>query len=219
MSIQYLLSHPDFFIFLVIALVIGITIHEFSHALAATLLGDRTAKDAGRLTLNPLSHLDLMGSLMILVAQFGWGKPVPYNRHALKRGAWDEVLIAIAGPASNILIALVFGIPLRIYVAANAALPLDSQIYAFLAVVVSLNIFLAVFNLIPIPPLDGSKILFWILRSFNINPSFIMRLEMMGPVILLFIIFSDRLIGTNIVFTVLGPVIHLMEFFVGAVPR
>ncbi len=147
-------------IFLIAILVVSVVIHEVSHGFAANWLGDPTAKLAGRLTLNPISHVDPMGSVIlpaILAISgspflFGWAKPVPYNPYNLRKGGiWGESIVAIAGPASNILIALVFGLLLQMGIIPENASGLAVSI-------VFLNVLLAVFNLIPIPPLDGSKI-------------------------------------------------------------
>ncbi len=148
-------------IFLIAILVVSVVIHEVAHGFAANWLGDPTAKIAGRLTLNPVSHVDPMGSIIlpaILVLSgspflFGWAKPVPYNPYNLHRGGkWGEALVAGAGPAANVLIALIFGLLVRLSV-------LPPEITSLAISIIFLNIFLAVFNLIPIPPLDGSKIL------------------------------------------------------------
>ncbi len=208
-------QRPDILIFLMVALLVAITVHEFAHAWAANRLGDSTAKHLGRLTLNPLSHLDFMGTIMIFLVGFGWGKPVPYNPARLSRGRVGEVLVAISGPLSNILLALLFALPGRIYLIQNQTLP-EGQIYTFLAVMVTLNIFLAVFNLIPIPPLDGSKILYLILDSFNIRQETILRIEQMGPIALLLLIFSDRLFGTGLIYRLLEPVIAILQWIVGS---
>ena len=205
----------DFLVFFVVALIIAITIHEFAHAWMATRLGDPTARAAGRLTLNPLSHLDPMGTILIFLVGFGWGKPVPYNPSFVRRGRFGEALVAVAGPLANILTAFIFALPGRIYLINNQALP-ESNIYVFLAIIVTLNIFLAAFNLIPIPPLDGSKILYLILSSFGVSHYRIIWLEQMGPMLLLLMIFADRLIGTNILFTLLEPIIALIQWFVGS---
>src|SRR3989344_8174720 len=124
----------DTFVFFLVALVVAITVHEFAHALAATNLGDPTARAAGRLTLNPLAHLDPMGTILIFLVGFGWGKPVPYNPSFVKRGRWGEMLVAIAGPISNLLLAFLLALPGRIYLITHQALP-QGQIYTFLAVV------------------------------------------------------------------------------------
>ncbi|MFH0905339.1 MAG: site-2 protease family protein [bacterium] len=208
-------QHLDTLVFFVVSLVAAITIHEFAHAWAATSLGDITAKASGRLTLNPLAHLDPMGTLMLFVVGFGWGKPVPYNPSFVRRGQWGEVLVAIAGPMANIALAFVAALPGRIYLIGHQALP-EGQIYVFLATVVTLNIFLAAFNLIPIPPLDGSKILYLLLTNLGISHYRVTMLEQYGPMLLLLLIFTDRLVGTNIVFTLLEPVIALIQWFVGS---
>lgn len=205
----------DTFVFFVVALVLAISIHEFSHAWAATMLGDPTAKMAGRLTLNPLSHLDPMGTILLFLVGFGWGRPVPYNPSFVKKGRWGEVMVALAGPLSNIILAFLFALPGRIYLITHQALP-ESPIYVFLAIVVTLNIFLAAFNLIPIPPLDGSKILYLILANFGVRHAQIMAIERMGPMLLLILIFADRLIGTNIIFALLEPIIVLIQWVVGS---
>ena len=209
------LQHPDTLIFLVVSLVLAITIHEFSHAWMATKLGDNTAKFLGRLTLNPLAHLDIMGTILIFLVGFGWGKPVPYNPAYVRHGRFGEMLIAISGPVSNILLAFLVALPGRIYLIQHQALP-EGQLYTFLAVLVTLNIFLAAFNLIPIPPLDGSKILYLILGIFNVRQETISRLEQVGPTALLLLIFADRLFNTNFVFGLLEPVIVVIQWVVGS---
>ena len=152
------------FIFIIAILILSVVIHEVSHGYVAEMLGDPTARLAGRLTLNPLKHLDPMGSVIIpalLVlsnANFliGWAKPVPYNPYNLRKGKWGEALVAGAGPMVNMALALIFGILIRI----GGTYDLVSASFIELAsVVVYINILLAFFNLIPIPPLDGSKIL------------------------------------------------------------
>lgn len=147
-------------LFLIAILILSVIIHEISHGYMANFLGDPTARLAGRLTLNPLKHLDWLGSVIVPLFLifiggfiFGWAKPVPYNPHQLRGGKWGPAYVAAAGPASNLLIAFVFALILRLnlFVAATASL---------IALIVLLNIMLTVFNLIPVTPLDGSKILF-----------------------------------------------------------
>lgn len=145
-------------------IMISIVVHEVSHGYVANLLGDPTARLAGRLTLNPIKHLDLMGSIIIpgllLVFGgfiFGWAKPVPYNPHQLKGGKWGPAYVALAGPVSNFLLAVVFALVLRF----NTSLMFFSPAaVGLLSMIVVWNVMLAIFNLIPIAPLDGSKILF-----------------------------------------------------------
>ena len=146
-------------------LMLAIVMHEVAHGYAALLLGDPTAKNEGRLTLNPLPHIDLLGTIIIPAfllltgsgLLFGWAKPVPYNPYNLK-GKHSEALVAAAGPAINIAIAVLFGIVYRFGIGI-----LPESILHLSAIIVPVNLFLALFNLIPIPPLDGSKIIMTLL--------------------------------------------------------
>ncbi len=142
----------------------SVVIHEVSHGYAALALGDPTAKYQGRLTLNPISHLDMVGSILVpLIGYFaggfivGWAKPVPFNPYNLRSAKWGEALVAIAGPLSNISLAVIFGLIIRF---ASDYGFLSQSFLSLAGFVVLINIILAIFNLIPIPPLDGSKILF-----------------------------------------------------------
>lgn len=153
-------------ILVIAALILSIIAHEVAHGYVANWLGDPTARLAGRLTPNPIPHIDLVGSIIVpgllLLSNagilFGWAKPVPYNPYNLRNQKWGEALVAAAGPATNLLIAIIFGLVLR-----SGTVGVDStfglQAYAVIASVVYSNIVLAFFNLIPIPPLDGSKVL------------------------------------------------------------
>ena len=145
-----------------IILIMSVVIHEVAHGYAAQYLGDPTARLAGRLTLNPLKHLDPVGSFLVPLLTwisggfvFGWAKPVPYNPYNLKQGRWSEAFVAIAGPVSNLLLAAVFGTIIRFGIGF-----LPQTMVSVFVLIVLVNISLAIFNLIPIPPLDGSKILF-----------------------------------------------------------
>ena len=182
------------FIFLIAILIFSVVIHEVSHGVVANALGDPTAKNAGRLTLNPIPHLDPIGSILlpgflILMSQiggggiiFGWAKPVPVNPMNL-RGKYGSALVSLAGPGSNLTIALIFGLALRFLPLAE----LNPALILVFSYIVFLNILLAVFNLLPVPPLDGSHILFTFLpRSFDAVRVFLSRF---GIFVLLFIIF------------------------------
>lgn len=162
MLILQLFENPILFLAWTVSLVIAISVHEFSHALAATLLGDQTAKYEGRLTLNPLKHLDPWGTLLLFVAGFGWGKPVPFNPYNLRSQRWGSALVSIAGPGSNFVMILVFGLILK-YLYPLTGLGEQNMLFQFLYTLILLNAILMTFNLIPIPPLDGSKLLFAIL--------------------------------------------------------
>jgi Zn-dependent protease len=148
-------------LFSLIILVMSVVIHEVSHGYAAYLQGDATAYYEGRLTLNPLKHIDPLGSIIIPIITtlggfpFGWAKPVPFNPYNLRSQKWGEFWVAIAGPASNLIIALIFGLIIRFGV-----FTLPATFISLSLLVVIVNIGLAIFNLIPIPPLDGSKVLF-----------------------------------------------------------
>ncbi|MDP9440260.1 MAG: site-2 protease family protein, partial [Actinomycetota bacterium] len=153
-------SNPSAAVAFLLGLVIGITVHEAAHATSAYLLGDDTAYRDGRVTLNPASHLDVLGSLMLLMAGFGWGRPTPVMPSKLRGGIFGPVAVALAGPLSNLVIVAVCG--------ALFLVPTFQSGYLAIAVVMTAftNALLFVFNLIPIPPLDGSKILFPFLPRF-----------------------------------------------------
>lgn len=157
---------PINFIFAIAILIMSIVAHEVSHGYVANMLGDPTARLAGRLTVNPLPHLDIMGSFIVPVITFflggfifGWAKPVPYNPYNMKNPQRDGALVAAAGPLANVLIVTVFTILIRL----SPALGLPDSFMQIASIVVFLNILLAFFNIIPVPPLDGSKILFALL--------------------------------------------------------
>jgi len=152
-------------IILIIAIVLmSVVIHEVAHGYTALWLGDTTAYYAGRLTLNPIKHLDIFGSIILPLilsfsgVMFGWAKPVPYNPYNLSNRKWGELLVAAAGPLSNIALALIFGLFIRF-------VPAGTEAMLVAALIVQVNIVLAIFNLVPIPPLDGSKILFTFLPA------------------------------------------------------
>ncbi len=175
----------------------SIVVHEVSHGFMAEYFGDDTARNAGRLTLNPLKHIDLFGSILlpaVLILShagflFGWAKPVPYNPNNLSNKKWGTIAVAGAGVLANFLIAIVFGIIIRL----TSGMALQSNFYFITSAIVIVNLALAIFNLVPIPPLDGSKILFSFLpeRTF----SFIIAYEQYSLILLLIFIvfFSDYL--------------------------
>lgn len=148
-------------IFSIAVLIFSVVIHEISHGYAAYFLGDPTAKYAGRLSINPWRHLEFIGSFLVpLITSlggfaFGWAKPVPFNPYNLRAKRWGEAIVAVAGPLSNLFIAVVFSLVLRF---ANGTSLNEATVY-MLSMIILVNISLAVFNLVPIPPLDGSRIL------------------------------------------------------------
>ena len=150
------------FLFAIAVLIISVMLHEISHGYAAYFLGDSTAKYAGRLTLNPLKHLEIFGSIILPVFTYltgkfilGWAKPVPFNPYNLKNQKWGLALVGIAGPATNFLLAAVFGLGIRLN---DALIFLPVSFSQLAALIVLINIQLGIFNLVPIPPLDGSRL-------------------------------------------------------------
>src|SRR5215207_8021013 len=155
----YLLREPQLFVAFLVAVIVGITFHEFSHAAVASLQGDQTARSQGRLTPNPLSHLDPLGSIALIVAGFGWGRPVPVTPSRLRNRRFGHVLVGLAGPAANFVLALVSVVALRIaYPPADLTFDVNFTL-RLLDTLVAVNVILGVFNLLPIPPLDGSTLL------------------------------------------------------------
>lgn len=198
-----------------VALLIAITVHEFSHALVADRLGDPTARRLGRLSLNPLVHLDLTGTLMLLLVGFGWGKPVPVNPWAFGRDALRSMsLVAFAGPLSNVVAASGIGLVFKLNLLAwpfspmgqTSGSPLESFVAQLLVITIFYNLILAVFNLIPLAPLDGSKVVLGILPR-DMAAAF-RRLEPWGPGILLGIIVIDWFTGAGILIRIIGPVVN-----------
>lgn len=179
------------FIFAIAVLIMSIVIHEVSHGYTAYALGDSTAKDAGRLSLNPFRHLDLFGSFIVPAITyliggfiFGWAKPVPYNPYNLRNQKGGPALVGAAGPLSNFLVAVVFGLLIR-YGSTFAFLP--ASFFQIATLIVFINLILGIFNLVPIPPLDGSKVLFsFFPYSWRNIETF---LEQFGFIILLIFIF------------------------------
>ena len=158
-------TNPLGFLFGILALIIAITIHEFAHAWAADRLGDPTPRLMGRLTLNPLAHLDPIGTIMLLIVRFGWGKPVQFDPYNLRHPRRDSAIISVAGPVSNLLLALTCSILLNVLMSFSASSFNYSFIQLFMYFIISLlqpliiyNVILAIFNLVPIHPLDGFKI-------------------------------------------------------------
>jgi Zn-dependent protease len=145
------------FVIVATAILLALSLHEYAHAWTAYFLGDPTAKEQGRLTINPLAHLDPLGTILLFIVGIGWGKPVPFNPYNLRNQKWGPALVALAGPASNFMLAITLGLVLRFLVIPNAALVF------FFSFFVWINLILGVFNLMPIPPLDGHHILFTIL--------------------------------------------------------
>ena len=205
------------------SLIIGITVHEFSHAYVATSLGDRTAVNLGRLSLNPIRHLDPLGSVLILLAGFGWGKPVPVSPAYLRIGRRvGMAMVSLAGPLSNIIAAAVFGIAVRADVAGLSGSEFtvgrfqgNALIEYALMSLVRWNLVLAVFNLLPIAPLDGFKVALGLLPREAANSY--AKTEKFGPGILMILILAGIVFGIPVFSTVIWPVVNLFgEIILGS---
>ena len=155
----YLLRDPESFVAFVIAIVVGFTFHEFSHAAVATLQGDPTARSQGRLSLNPVVHLDPLGTIAVLIAGFGWARPTPVTPARLRYRRLGMVAVALAGPAANFVLALASAVALRIVYSTGGAALNGTFSVKLLVGLIFWNVILGVFNLLPIPPLDGSTLL------------------------------------------------------------
>ena len=193
-------------IFFFIVIILSAIIHEYMHGWTAERLGDPTARLAGRLTLNPIVHIDPVGTIflpLILVLMntgllFGWAKPVPYNPFNLRNKRFGPALVAAAGPLSNLFIALVLGLFVRLSV--------PSAFTSFLSIVVYVNVLLAIFNLVPLPPLDGSKILFSVLPDNKFWWQFKINIDRYGMILVFVFIFFFW----NLISPVIGKVYQLI---------
>ena len=194
------------FLFKTPIFLISLSVHEFSHGFAAYFLGDDTAKRAGRLTLNPVAHIDIFGLIMLFIAHFGWAKPVPINPYNFRDFKRDTAITAAAGPISNFLIAILFAVILKIYTNFNPEVLFGTGssllVFILLLFTVFINLALGIFNLLPIPPMDGSKILGGFLSDAAYAKytakehqgmrilmlvfliSFVFRINIIGPIIL-----------------------------------
>lgn len=187
-----------------VALVVGITVHEFSHAWAAARLGDRTAQRQGRLTLNPMAHLDPVGTLLIFIAGFGWGKPTPVTPSNIRIGEKAGMaVVALAGPISNIIVATLAAMPFRLGTLSLPSSGIDAQM---LQALVLWNVVLAVFNLLPIAPLDGFKVALGVLPRALAVP--FARTERFGMIILLMVVLADAVLNVGILSRILFPAIR-----------
>ena len=198
MILSLLSSDPIIFFALIFAMLLSLSLHEFSHAWTADYLGDETPGQAGRLTINPLAHIDPFGFLLFMLVGFGWGKPVPFDPYQLRNARYGSALVGIAGPAANLLLAVIFGVVLKALISVGTfdlTNGVDSvhPVIQFFAYVVIINVLWMLFNLLPIPPLDGSKVLFALLPdSFE---ELKIQLTRVGPFLLLFLLILDRFLG------------------------
>lgn len=220
-SYDLLLDDPAGFLRLTVlvalSLVVAITVHEFSHAVVAVGLGDNTARRLGRLSLNPLRHLDPSGTMMMLLAGFGWGKPVPVDPGRLAHGHTGTALVAGAGPLSNLILAFLLAIPIKLGLLDSTRPTLDRVAHVMtggfregvsdiLGLVIFFNLLLAVFNLIPLSPLDGSRVMAGLIPSDRASEY--ARLQQFGPAILVGLIMFDFVLGIGVLWGIMGPVVR-----------
>lgn len=192
-----MLNDPLALVCRLIAVIVALSFHEWAHAFAAYRLGDSTARDMGRMSIDPLRHLDPLGFLSMMLVGFGWAKPVPVNPNRLKHGRWGELIVSIAGVTVNFLLAFVATITytaLSLYGSLSAA----NVIYEFLISFLSINLGLMVFNLVPIPPLDGYRVAKSLLIGKVKNLNLFWTLERYGSIVLMVLV----------VFNVLTPVLN-----------
>ncbi|MBI2268684.1 MAG: site-2 protease family protein [Candidatus Blackburnbacteria bacterium] len=196
--------NPVELILLVPALLVAVVVHEFAHAWAADRLGDPTPRIQGRLTLNPLAHLDLLGSLMFLLFRFGWGKPVQFDPYNLENPRRDAAIISFAGPASNLVTAAVLAV-ITYFTLSIRGIP---EIVDILTVrLIQFNVVLAVFNLVPIHPLDGGKVLIGLLPP-DTAQDWDRIMQQYGFIILIALVLP--IFGTSLIWSIIGPVINFL---------
>jgi len=204
----------------IFVLLTAFAVHEFAHAWVADRFGDTTPRSMGRLTLNPLAHLDPIGSLMLIFVGFGWAKPVPINPYALSRRSPAATMwVSLAGPGSNLIMALIAAIPFQLGLVSISGATINPgsvlpSLSFFLFEFVYINLLLMLFNLIPIAPLDGEKVLYYLVPPSvaqvmdNIRPY--------GPFLLLILVFAGTFVGINLLWTILGPPLNaLLGLLVG----
>jgi len=215
------------FLLTMIALVLAITVHECAHAWVADRLGDPTARLMGRVSLNPLVHLDPVGSIMMVITALtglgiGWGKPVPVSPHRLRYGPrLGNGLVALAGPASNLLLAVCFGVLLRLGSGLLLSLSYASYVYYLVTIVVLTNVAIAIFNLLPFPPLDGYSVLIGLLSlskgewAWKLT-QYLVKLGQYGSMILIGLIILSQFMGLDLLGRLIGPPIYsLYRLFLG----
>lgn len=196
---------------IITGILVGVTFHEYAHAYIALKNGDTTAKQEGRLSLNPFAHLDLAGTAMLLLVGFGWGKPVPINPNNFKRKD-SELAVSFAGIVTNIIIACIFGLPIRIATMYGAIFD-SSPLLVFFSGIVEMNLILATFNLIPLPPLDGSHLI-----EHFLNDEQKYAFQTIGPSILIGLVLLSFLSNFSIFQIIVEPVVRFLSTLITGLP-
>jgi Zn-dependent protease len=202
---------PELLMLRIPAILLALTIHEYAHGYIAWRLGDPTARNAGRLTLNPIAHLDLFGTIMLLFGPFGWAKPVPVNGNYFSNPKRDSIWVSLAGPASNIILAIIIGYTYRVLVAFAPALMVNQSVVTLFQLCILINIGIAFFNLIPIPPLDGSHILLGLLPNHMI-PSYLNQMRFM-PTVFMVMLVAEWMLHIPIFSFIMDPIFNPFRAF------
>jgi Zn-dependent protease len=203
--LNYLFTNPLYFFIWVAAILVAITVHEFAHAWASDRLGDPTARLQGRVSLNPLAHLDPLGTLMLVLFRFGWGKPVPFDPFNLRNPRRDSALISFAGPAADLILAVILAILIRL---GHLFLGPTAYIFElFLTPFITLAVTLAIFNLIPIHPLDGGKVLIGLLPE-KLAYQWDEFLNRYGFILILFLIIP--FFGFSLISSIIFPIVNMI---------
>lgn len=197
------MSRTELLLLRIPVILIALTVHEYAHGYVAWLKGDSTARNSGRLSFNPLAHLDLFGTIMLFLGPFGWAKPVPVNPRNLDNPKRDMVYVGAAGPVSNIILAVLFGLLLRLLAGTIGVAQIPPRVVVFVQLSVLINLGLSFFNLIPIPPLDGSNILVGLLPAGKVMPY--LRLVRQAPKVFLGLLLLEWGLHIPVFTTLINP--------------
>lgn len=205
MPINWLFEQPLIFLAWIVAIIVSLTIHELAHGLTAKIYGDETAENEGRLTLNPLAHIDWIGFAMLLLVGFGWAKPVMVNPSNLRNRKLGMFMVSLMGPAMNFVLAIVFGVILKLVI---PYFDWNNLLVNFLMMMVLVNLLLGLFNLLPIPPLDGSNMALAIIPEKFSN--FREKYVQYGPIILLGLVLLDSFSPVSIFGSLFGGILNFV---------